>query len=491
MTNYFYSTLLVLSLLITMWVGPLQGQTGRDFGVSPVPDRISSQFDGSDRPRVSWGAVLGHGSQTGLHTNDNYDVSEYTLNYGTDQRNWNFGDPMENRSASDRTHTLYMSSYGFDVISFNTRGGPDNEADIYCLQNFAHTPFPFWPGPAGGDGDKAKFDQLHYFNADPSTPIMDMIDFSPLGVTHPDQLLWFPGENGYQYSYLMINDNDGDVTDVAAAVLIRADRTFGEISLTDNIIYAKGQTTYNVYRRELGSSSYQRIVTGLTGTSFTDLDPLPAGATYEYVITSNTLMFGESDYSASTNLTVPGSLPVEWLSFDAVGIGPGAVRLAWSTASESNSASFEVERSVDGRSFVRVGSVAAAGQSQRTLEYDYTDAEAPGGELYYRLRQVDFDGATRYSDLRRVQTLEEVAPALSLYPNPVQSHAHLAGLVPGQPYHLRVIDLSGRVVQQADIRPMDTDPLALAVQSLLPGVYQVLISDPNQTYLISLSMLRQ
>ena len=86
-------------------------------------------------------------------------------------------------------------------------------------------------------------------------------------------------------------------------------------------------------------------------------------------------------------------LPVELTAFTAVAQGPGTVRLAWATATERNSARFEVERSPDGRGFTRIGTVAAAGSSRRPRTYELLDAQLPVGaaRLYYRLKQVDSD----------------------------------------------------------------------------------------------------
>lgn len=117
-------------------------------------------------------------------------------------------------------------------------------------------------------------------------------------------------------------------------------------------------------------------------------------------------------------------LPVELTAFTATAESPAAVRLAWATASEKNSQAFEVERSVDGTSFARLGTVAAAGSSSNTRSYGFADARLPGvALLYYRLQQVNLDGSSSYSAVRAV-TLKEAAAGLALYPNPAQYDGH-------------------------------------------------------------------
>jgi hypothetical protein len=96
------------------------------------------------------------------------------------------------------------------------------------------------------------------------------------------------------------------------------------------------------------------------------------------------------------------------------------VLLSWTTASEINSDYFTIERSIDGVNFVDVGQVPAAGSSQSMLEYEFIDQNALKTQpfLYYRLKQVDFDGKTMYSEIRIVQIDQEHSSQIVVFPNP-------------------------------------------------------------------------
>jgi hypothetical protein len=143
----------------------------------------------------------------------------------------------------------------------------------------------------------------------------------------------------------------------------------------------------------------------------------------------------------------PAPLPVQLAAFAAAPLGPTAVRLSWATATEVNSARFEVERSLDGYRFAHIGRVPAAGSSHAPRSYGLTDAALPAGAslLYYRLRQVDQDGTATYSPVRSVG----LAPAtgLALYPNPAQAATTLLGAAPGAA--VRLLDALGREVATA------------------------------------------
>nr|WP_277881423.1 T9SS type A sorting domain-containing protein [Hymenobacter cyanobacteriorum] len=89
--------------------------------------------------------------------------------------------------------------------------------------------------------------------------------------------------------------------------------------------------------------------------------------------------------------------------------------MSWATASEKNSAYFEVQRSATGEAYETIGKVAAQGNSSSLREYDFADARPLAGLAYYRLRQVDVDGSSAYSP---VATVRRNAEIVAIYPNP-------------------------------------------------------------------------
>ncbi|MGL5891953.1 MAG: hypothetical protein ACRC3B_18825, partial [Bacteroidia bacterium] len=87
-------------------------------------------------------------------------------------------------------------------------------------------------------------------------------------------------------------------------------------------------------------------------------------------------------------------LPVELLCFTAAPENK-RVKTAWNTGSEINSDYFVVERSAYGSSFEFVARIDAAGYSSQMLQYSCFDENPLPGISYYRLRQVDMNGAQR------------------------------------------------------------------------------------------------
>ena len=109
--------------------------------------------------------------------------------------------------------------------------------------------------------------------------------------------------------------------------------------------------------------------------------------------------------------------------------------LAWTTAMESNSDRFEVERSANGSTWTKIGQTAAAGNSNTILNYQFTDAAPLQNEtgLYYRLKLVDKDGKNRYSGVVLIKPVENltITPQLNrIVPNPFRGDIEIVCTVP-------------------------------------------------------------
>jgi len=183
--------------------------------------------------------------------------------------------------------------------------------------------------------------------------------------------------------------------------------------------------------------------------------------------------------SAITSLAAP--LPVQLTAFTAQAAGRRAAQLAWTTGSELNNAYFEVERSFDGSTFAAIGRVAGQGSKASSTNYTFADqaieVPATGGAVYYRLKQVDIDGAAVYSPVRSLSFATELAPIqVSLYPNPAQASTalDLSALPATASYQVRVLDATGRQLSSTTLGGGQVQPLAL--DNLAPGLLTVLVT---------------
>ena len=113
----------------------------------------------------------------------------------------------------------------------------------------------------------------------------------------------------------------------------------------------------------------------------------------------------------------PVWVPVNLTGFTAAVIN-GNVILNWSTASETNNRGFEIQKN-SGNSYEVLGFVQGNGTSTRSHNYSFKDKSVEEGNYSYRLKQVDLDGTSTYSNV--VEIIVDMPKVFSLeqnYPNP-------------------------------------------------------------------------
>jgi len=172
-----------------------------------------------------------------------------------------------------------------------------------------------------------------------------------------------------------------------------------------------------VYRLKLNASG-----TGITGDTISyfrgdgnrirRITSDPTGLKFYVVRDNNTIM--EYTYTGVT-------LPVRLLYFRGI-LQDNASQLEWSTSAETNSDHFVIERSLDGVSYTDIGTVKSTGNTSVNNVYTYSDINAvtqQGAIIYYRLRMVDIDGSSKYSNVVTI-SLSEKVEKIAVVPNPVQ-----------------------------------------------------------------------
>ena len=136
---------------------------------------------------------------------------------------------------------------------------------------------------------------------------------------------------------------------------------------------------------------------------------------------NNTItLSGLSGFSIWTGAESAAVLPIELTTFEVSPSEKHEAYLSWTTASERNNKQFEIERSFDGRQFEILGVIQGQGNSFMKTDYSFIDRDIPMNEnvIYYRLKQVDFDEAYSYSDIKVAEFGDVLA--FEAYPNPVK-----------------------------------------------------------------------
>ncbi|WP_162428172.1 T9SS type A sorting domain-containing protein [Pontibacter pudoricolor] len=176
-------------------------------------------------------------------------------------------------------------------------------------------------------------------------------------------------------------------------------------------------------------------------------------------------------------------LPVELVSFKAKSEQNTTI-LTWVTASEKNNDRFEVERSQDGKHFSKIGEVAGNGNSNRKLNYSYTDTRTATGVNYYRLRQVDYDGTAEFSKTISVNFAAQKAGAAiaQVFPTVATDKVTIAFTPAAGATDVVIVDAAGRSIA-AFAQVSDFEKVVL-VQDLQAGIYFVTITngEVRETY---------
>lgn len=170
------------------------------------------------------------------------------------------------------------------------------------------------------------------------------------------------------------------------------------------------------------------------------------------------------------------AFPVEWADFSAEK-HDSEVSLFWATASEQNAHSFSIERSVDLVMLDQLGSVASAGNTSEMNFYQYSDrniASLRGKTVYYRLKQIDFNGQFSYSPTVAVTLDADQLTQLSAYPNPVSSTLTINWQSAEMPKAISLLNAMGQIMARETVNQLEGQ-IAFPVDQLSPGIYSVLI----------------
>jgi len=174
-----------------------------------------------------------------------------------------------------------------------------------------------------------------------------------------------------------------------------------------------------------------------------------------------------------TTLCTP--LPVNFKSFTAVR-NHSNVSIKWETASEQNNSGFAVERNLNGtwEQVAFVPSQAANGNSSSDLSYQFNDLNNSKGITQYRIKQVDFDAKSKYSEIRSVRGDGQKGKTI-IYPNPsTDGKVNVVFEESNVIRDISLMDMAGRTVKQ--MKGVTNNNIT--IENLTPGMYTLRVLVP-------------
>ncbi|MBU6157630.1 MAG: T9SS type A sorting domain-containing protein [Bacteroidetes bacterium] len=196
-----------------------------------------------------------------------------------------------------------------------------------------------------------------------------------------------------------------------------------------------------------------------------------------YIDTDNDNLW-DSTENRQTCQGAPGTLPVNFLSIKAELVNQ-TVFLNWTTASESQNAGFYIERRAEGETkFATIGYAvsAHAGGTGGGHTYRFNDSKIPAGRIFYRLRQVDWDGTTSYSEVVAVSNGASAILKLLTYPNPSTGKLNVTLPAGIGKSNIELKKLTGEVVS----RWIDYAAPTLTINALSKGMYLLKVYVPQK-----------
>lgn len=181
--------------------------------------------------------------------------------------------------------------------------------------------------------------------------------------------------------------------------------------------------------------------------------------------------------NTAVEVTIP--LPIKLGDFNAKVDDCSSVNVTWNTYSEENFDRAEVQKSLDGKKYVTIGSVKSKGNGLSVNNsYLFTDnAPLVSGTVYYRLKAIDLDNAVSYSRVATAIVKCDNAMDMNIYPNPTHGEANITftGFKTNNAREMLLLNVKGDIVKTFKMDPLTNNNLN--INELPSGVYYLKMVD--------------
>jgi hypothetical protein len=294
----------------------------------------------------------------------------------------------------------------------------------------------------------------------------------------------FPIGNG-AYNPVQIKNNTGSADEFSVRVLdeVYTNGTSGTTSIKDRV-----KRTWDISKATANGGSgvdFTFVWNGSSEESGTVSNPIlnhfnstsgkwemPAVAASNFVSGTSVTFTGYTGTFSPFGIGNGTGLPVSWISVKGINAENHAI-ISWSTASEEGNQFFDLQRSLDGKTFESIGNVDSKGSLGGNYSFTDQNASILGTTLYYRIKQVDFNGASSYSVVVAVNFNQNGVVIGSVYPNPVQDVLNVSiSTSKSEIATLSILDVTGKLVQkETKSLGKGSSTLQISTSSLPQGIY--------------------
>jgi hypothetical protein len=261
------------------------------------------------------------------------------------------------------------------------------------------------------------------------------------------------------------------------------------LNTNDTLSYKLAGTTQRNYRLNFTGNNPDRanltgiLIDNYTGTNTTiNLNGITP---FDFTITAD-----PASASPSRFLIVFRQLSIVPVTFTSINtyLINATADVNWKVTNENNITKYEVERSIDGKTFSDVATVNASAAS--VYRYNWIDKGPARGANFYRILSIDNNGNIQYSQTVQV-TIGSNASGISVYPNPIVGdiiNLQMNNMPPGI-YKIRLLSDAGQIIKAGIINHTSNEIEEILLNSnIAKGVYQLEIC-PSDGKKVSVSIL--
>jgi len=269
----------------------------------------------------------------------------------------------------------------------------------------------------------------------------------------------------------------------------------GETTATLNWDYDSEMDHYNARYRPIGTSTWDYKYSLHSGT--VDIDQLIEDTEYEWQVRAKCPDGTATNYvdGAGPNfVTLSSVVPVEFINFTAdYDERQNQVSLLWETASEINNQGFYIERASESTDdFEVLGWVEGNGNAIAVNRYSFYDSSINTNQnYYYRVQQVDFDGAIDYSNIVAVGTGRSTIQ-WKAFPNPMDAFVTISsGHLIDKDAIIQLVDINGRIVFKATGEFSKGTSIDFHLGTLPSGIYVLVLTDKSGSILFKERLIKK
>ncbi len=276
---------------------------------------------------------------------------------------------------------------------------------------------------------------------------------------------------------------EDDVTGIADLFVTKYTAPTGQLATEDgdysNNLPAQNGGIYRLFGDALTLPDNTALIRDGIGT----FNTIYGGANAHHYVEMSVTEFSEF-WLHGSGQSMP--LPVQMIFLEANPINNAFIQLTWATALEINNDGFQVERSVDGQTWAQIGFVNGHDNATTQNDYSYNDMNVTAGIVYYyRLKQVDNDGAFEYTDIVSAQLNGDVTFSVKDFvPNPTMDKTSLiVTATKDQDITVTFYNVVGqKVMESSHLLNKGGNTITFDLNKLASGTYTAIVSSANEVY---------